>query len=149
MDPIGVVTNVISLFDVIKRLDGLREKYKNAPGDVDAIVRECIHTEGMLHLIKNILKDNPESIDSTSTGKSLRTYFDRFAKGIERILKDYKKELAKLGTENGNGNGNGKSKFGFFEKTKFIWKEDYFKDTLQELRDMRDLVRFVMETMQL
>jgi hypothetical protein len=139
MNPIDVVTSVIDVFTIVKTLDNLRLKYKNAPEELASIINETTVAKNQMVAVEAVLNGSPESLRVSQTGQMLLACFTTSVKGLRKVLEGFDDERKKL-------EGKVKCRFGFFEKSKFIWKEDYFKDALAEIKRHKDDVQFVMIT---
>ncbi|CCF39136.1 hypothetical protein CH063_10050 [Colletotrichum higginsianum] len=153
MDVIGTITGVIDLFVVAHQIQGLCDKYKNAPKTVRDIIDECEWTKALCIGLKDQLSRTPDALEhggrtrpslgaQQKPGHTLLWCFGKSMQGIRETLEDLEKEAAKLRSKKN-------SLMGKWDKAKFLWKEDYFKDAVQNVKDQRDMVAIVMSGIQL
>ncbi|TQN69369.1 Ankyrin-1 [Colletotrichum shisoi] len=153
MDVVGTMTGVIDLFVVAHQIQGLCDKYKNAPRTVRDIIDECEWTKALCIGLKDQLSRTPDALEhggrtrpglgaQQKPGHTLLWCFGKSMQGIRETLEDLEKEAAKLRSKKN-------SLMGKWDKAKFLWKEDYFKDAVQNVKDQRDMVAIVMSGIQL
>ncbi|KAK1968903.1 ankyrin, partial [Colletotrichum sublineola] len=154
MEFIGTVTGVIDLFVVVHQIQGLCDKYKNAPKTVRDIVDECEWTKALCLSLKEQLLRTPDALQHSGQmrpgpgaqqkipGHTLLWCFEKSMQGIRETLEELETEAAKLKSKKN-------SLMGKWDKTKFLWKEDFFKDAVQSVKDQRDMVAIVMSGIQL
>ncbi|GKT54830.1 ankyrin repeat protein [Colletotrichum tofieldiae] len=153
MDFIGTITGVIDLFVVAHQIQGLCDKYKNAPKTVRDIIEECEWTKALCLSLKEQLLRTPDALQhgekprpglnvQQNPGHTLLWCFEKSMQGIRETLEELEKEAGKLQSKKN-------SLMGKWDKTKFLWKEDFFKDAVQSVKDQRDMVAIVMSGIQL
>lgn len=153
MDVIGTITGIIDLFAVAHQIQGLIEKYKSAPKTVRDIVDECEWTKALCLSLKEQLSRTPAALQhdaklrpglavQQNSGHTLLWCFDKSMQGTREILQELDTEAGKLQSKKN-------SLMGKWDKAKFLWKEDYFKDAAQSVRDQRDMIAIVISGIQL
>ncbi|KAK2005100.1 ankyrin [Colletotrichum falcatum] len=154
MEFIGAITSVIDLFVVVRQIQGLCDKYKNAPKTVQDIIDECEWTKALCLSLKEQLLRTPDAlqhggkkrpgpgVQQKMPGHTLLWCFEKSMQGIRETLGELEKEATKLQSKKN-------SLMGKWDKTKFLWKEEFFKDAVQSVKDQRDMVAIVMSGIQL
>ncbi|OLN82854.1 Ankyrin-2 [Colletotrichum chlorophyti] len=154
MDVVGTITGVIDLFAVAHQIQGLVDKYKNAPKAVRDIVEECQWTRALCLSLKDEYLRAPDALQAGADSRpkpaaqqrrpeqDLLWCFDKSMQGIRETLEELEREAGKLQNKNN-------CVMGRWDRTKFLWKEEYFKDTAQSVRDQRGMVAMVISGIQL
>ncbi|OHE99580.1 hypothetical protein CORC01_05158 [Colletotrichum orchidophilum] len=142
MDPTGIITGVIDLFSVAHQIQGLVEKYKNAPKAVRDIIDECEWTKTLCLSLRNQISqtDALKNPGKHSPERALRQSFDTCMHGIQKTLIELKEEAGKLQSISN-------SRMGKWDKAKFLWKEEFFAEAAQSVRSQRDMVALVLSTL--
>ncbi|KAK1600670.1 ankyrin repeat-containing domain protein [Colletotrichum navitas] len=154
MEFIGAITSVIDLFVVVHQIQGLCDRYRNTPRAVRDIIDECEWTKALCFSLKDQLLRTPDALQhggktmsppgaqQKTPGHTLLWCFEKSMQGIRETLEELEEEATKLQSKKN-------SLMGKWDKTKFLWKEDFFKDAVQNVKDQRDMVAIVMSGIQL
>ncbi|KAL2874722.1 hypothetical protein SGCOL_010096 [Colletotrichum sp. CLE4] len=143
MDPIGIITGVVDLFGVARQIQGLVEKYKNAPQAVHEIIAECNWTRVLcLNLKEHVSQtDALKNPSKNSIEYTMRQLFDTCMENMEKTLKELDKEVTKVQSKNN-------SRMGKWDKTKFLWKEEIFSDAAQSVQAQKANLGIMMQALQ-
>ncbi|KAK1636510.1 ankyrin repeat-containing domain protein [Colletotrichum phormii] len=143
MDPIAIITGVVDLFGVARQIQGLVEKYKNAPQAVHEIIAECNWTRGLcLNLKEQVSQtDALKNPSKNSIEYTMRQLFDTCMENMEKTLKDLDKEVSKVQSKSN-------SRMGKWDKTKFLWKQEIFSDAAQSVQAQKANLGIIMQALQ-
>jgi len=149
MDPLSIAGGVLSLvssgFKISRSLNTLRNKYKSAPATLSALSVECSVTCAALYQIQDLLTSRPEFLTSQSDSRSMLTdMFELALLGCAATFSVLDEELTKVEYDGKKG----VFKVGFKSRLKLIWNEDTLKELLQQMRDQRSSIGFLIETVQ-
>ena len=136
---------VSSAYKISRSLHALRNKYKSAPAALAAISAECSVTCAALYQIQQLLSAHPEFVSSESDSRSdLRDLFELAILGCAATFSVLDEELTKLEYD-AKQTG---FRVGFKSRVKMMWNEDTLKELLQQMRDQRSSIGFLIETVQ-
>ena len=122
-DPIAMITGLVGLFQSVKRLCGLVKRYREAEKDLDSLRQECQKAGCLLQSVKETVSMYGEHLKRTE----IWFLFNTTVTAMEELLKELTNQLSRW--DSGK-----KSRFGFFDKTRFIWDDAYLKETREEIR---------------
>jgi hypothetical protein len=124
--------------EAAKQLYDLRERYKDASMLITSIYSESMviaaslsHVQGLLQ--RNALQSRPELYDT----------FDKALTGCWVVYQCLEEEVRSLAQKAHDDD------LGFRDKTKFLWKEDTFKELLQQIRGQQTGLTLLVQGLQM
>ncbi|KAI8174504.1 Ankyrin-2 [Colletotrichum sp. SAR 10_75] len=142
MDAIGTVTSAIELCKITK---DLIEKYANAGQDVTQLRAERNWTERLCVALKELILKNPNmERDTNSSDVELLGSFIDTATDIESTLQILEKKLRGV-----NIDASDKVWQKTYIRAYWVFNEGFFKDTMQSLRNQREMMNSVVMALNL
>ena len=147
MDPLSIATTVGSVVmtcaQVIKTVNDLVGKYNDAPMTMTAISSECSVLSAALSHIQDLATQNADVFASRLKSQTnFAKTFDTALSGcavVFSVLDTQVQDITK-GKDGGNIDRMGKAKA--------VWKEDTFKELLQQLRGQQIAINLLLTALQ-
>jgi hypothetical protein len=149
MDPLSVSTTVASLigisFKLAKSLNDLRAKFQRTQRTVSSLCGECSITTAGLSLLQELMLTRSDIFGSSiQSRQDLLQCFSATMFNMAQTFSVLDIELEKL-----TGVGDPPDRLGITARMRFMWIEDDLKGLIQEIRDQRDALGFLMDCVQL
>jgi len=150
MDPLSITTSVMSVttscVKTTKAIRDLREKYKHAQATLAALCAESTLICASLSQIQSLILGRPDVVKSQLKERpQLVTTFDIAITGcmvVFAVLDDEVQKLAAHGLQPGQD-------LGWANKAKYVWKEGFMRDLLQQIRGQQSGLTLLMQAIQM
>jgi hypothetical protein len=152
MDPISLTTGVLGLVatlsSILKEVDNIKQKYKEAPSVLKEISNECSITQRVVFRVQAILQQDYSDKPRSPDREELEACFATAVKELDNLIRGLLEETYRF-----NKARNSKiadiSEIGLRQRTSIVWKESFLKEFLQKIRDHRSVADFVLNSIQL
>lgn len=148
MDPLSITASVTALtsscLKTAKAIGDLREKFKYAQTTISALYAESTVICASLSQIQNLVLCRPEALRSQMRERSdLIATFDIAVTGCMVIYAILDDEIQGVLSSYSD------TDMGWVDKAKFLWKEDFMRDLLQQLRGQQHAIALLIQTLQM
>ena len=149
-DPLSLVATILSLVTgcgkVTAVLRDLKQSYSDAPSVLQALAVDCTTTTVVLQRLEHVLRSNPQLLAAPSRGtQNLKSSF-------ETLVQDISNSIHRLGQEVGHiaiVAKDGSVDMSNSSRAKFMWKEEFLRSSLQEIREYRSALSFLLDCIQM
>ncbi|CAM1510523.1 Fc.00g008580.m01.CDS01 [Cosmosporella sp. VM-42] len=149
-DPLSLVGAIFALIGsttkVVQELRTLKQSYSGAPTVLQLLAIDCTTTGAVLQRLEHVLRNRPQLLSPAAQGiPDLRISFETLVEGIEDSIHKLGRDVQKIAKSARDGDYEMSST----SKAKFLWKEEEFKASLQEIRDQRASLSFLLDCLQM
>ena len=147
-EPLSIIVGLASLISVCLKVSrGVKtvaEKYQAVNNTLSALSVECSVTSAALSQIEQMLAAKQASHLIVSQDRSeIRLVLELALSGCAATFAVLDQELNKFERSRPSGN-----RLGFKTRTKYLWNEDTLKEVLQQMRDQRSSINFLIDVIQ-
>jgi hypothetical protein len=145
VDPISVVSGIAGVATgctkIVQSLNTLKDKFKFAEQTIASLSTECFITSVGLSQLQSALQNSPDLLITLSNSQDeLTTCFEMGIWCIAKMFSLLHDDVSKLNEKSHMG-----YKLSFGTKARYMLIEDSLKERLQQIRDQRSSLHFLLE----